>query len=161
MSLAGNDLFLHIGLTFVFLLYMGLATSFSFTWASTFYLAFLYIWAFTLYPAFSYTWALDHLLLLLPPKCHRRAGHFMDTQIRLNIFVICQRCFLSPALQVFSIRMHPKIISTVFYFWHFEYSADVPEHSQHHFLFLALQTLILRLCHLDLRLLCRPHPSCL
>lgn len=48
---------------------------------------FFYTWAFTCHSAFSFTWALDRFLLLLPPKLHRRASHFIDIRIRLNIFV--------------------------------------------------------------------------
>ena len=140
IGLAGNDLLLHKGrASDDLLLHMSLATLHLLFYrpffthgscyclllhmASSFYPAFFYTWAFTFYPTFSYTWALDQLLFLLLPRWHHRVGHFMDTQIRLNIFVPCQRRFPSLALRVFSIRMHLSLISIVSHFRHFEYSA--------------------------------------
>ena len=45
-------------------------------------------------PAFFYAWALDSLPILLPRSWYRRAGHFMDSQLRLNIFCFMSASFL-------------------------------------------------------------------
>ena len=67
--------------------------------------------------------------------CHHRAGHFMDTQILLNIFVSHLRHYKYSAYGCTKTLSAPFSIPGISSIQH----TNVPEHGQRHYLFSALQ----------------------